>query len=76
MPYERTLAVSRTRDFLNRLSTPYGGGIKGIKKEVRQEARALLKHYPMHHEMVLAGQKVPEVFGNAFADGIVTHVDP
>lgn len=46
MPDERTRAVCRTRDFLHRLASPYGGGIKGIPKAVREEARRLARHYP------------------------------
>jgi hypothetical protein len=38
--------VIRTREFLARLSTPYGDGIKKIPAEVRQEATRLLRHYP------------------------------
>jgi hypothetical protein len=46
LPRERTSAVIRTQDFLLRLASPYEGGIKGIRREVREEARRLLKHYP------------------------------
>ncbi len=46
LPHERTRAVIRTREFLARLATPYGDGIKKIPAEVRQEARRLLRHYP------------------------------
>jgi hypothetical protein len=38
--------VIRAREFLARLATPYGDGIKKIPAEVRQEARRLLRHYP------------------------------
>jgi hypothetical protein len=46
LPNERTVAVCRTRDFLHRLASPYAGGIKGIPKAVREEARRLARHYP------------------------------
>jgi hypothetical protein len=46
LPRERTSAVIRAREFLLRLCSPYGGGIKRIPREVRQEARRLLRHYP------------------------------
>lgn len=62
LPYERARAVLRVREFLHRLASPYGGGIKGIRKEVRQEARALLRHYPMDCEIELASEKCPELF--------------
>jgi len=34
-----------TQDFLLRLTSPYNGGIKGVPKPVREEARRLLRHY-------------------------------
>lgn len=46
LPSERTRSVIRTREFLYRLASPYEGGIKGIKAEVRAEARSLLRHFP------------------------------
>ena len=46
LPNERTRSVLNTHDFLLRLATPYGGGLKRIPKEVRAEARRLLRHYP------------------------------
>lgn len=46
LPCERTRSVLSTHDFLLRLATPYGGGLKRIPKDVRDEARRLLRHYP------------------------------
>jgi hypothetical protein len=46
LPAERTSAVIRTQEFLLRLASPYNGGIKGVTKPVREEARRLLRHYP------------------------------
>jgi len=46
-PEERTMAVFRVQAFLSRLMTPRDGGYKGIPAAVRDEARRLLKHYPM-----------------------------
>jgi hypothetical protein len=46
MPNERTYAVCRARDFLRRLASPYAGGIKGIRRDIREEARRILRHYP------------------------------
>lgn len=52
LPDERTLAVLRARDFLVRLSNVYTPrGIKGIRTEVRQEARAILRHFPQGFDM-------------------------
>jgi hypothetical protein len=46
LPNERTRSVINTQDFLLRLASPYGGGLKRIPKNVRDEARRLLRHYP------------------------------
>ena len=46
LPNERTAAVCRAADFLRRLASPYAGGIKGVKREIREEARRILRHYP------------------------------
>lgn len=52
LPSQRTNAVLNVRDFLLRLSSPYGeNAIKGVKTAVRAEARALLKHYPTTLDM-------------------------
>ena len=55
LPSERTRAVILTKDFLIRLSSPYGGGIKGIPSDVRQEARRLLRHYPSWYDFMPSG---------------------
>ena len=46
LPEESDRAVALTRKFLLRLVSPYDGGIKGVKREGRAEALALLRHYP------------------------------
>jgi hypothetical protein len=47
LPEQSNRAVAQTREFLVRLASPYGeGAIKGIRREVRAEALALLRHYP------------------------------
>ena len=47
LPEQANRAVAQTREFLVRLVSPYvEGGIKGIRREVRAEALALLRHYP------------------------------
>lgn len=52
LPYERTRAVLRAREFLTRLSNVYvPNGIKGIRSEVRQEARDVLRHFPAGFEV-------------------------
>ena len=48
LPEQSSRAVRQTREFLVRLSSPYvEGGIKGVRREVRAEALALLRHYPL-----------------------------
>ena len=52
LPYERTRAVLAAGDFLLRVANVYReGGIKGIRAEVRQEARWILRHYPLGCEL-------------------------
>ena len=52
LPSERTHAVIRAREFLLRLSNVYvPGGIKGIRSEVRQEARSILRPFPSGYEL-------------------------
>ena len=47
LPEQSDRAVAATREFLVRLASPYGeGAIKGIRREIRAEALALLRHYP------------------------------
>ncbi len=48
LPEQSERAVAQTRQFLVRLTSPYvEGGIKGIRREVRDEASRLLRHYPL-----------------------------
>ena len=47
LPEESDRAVAQARAFLVRLASPYvENGIKKIRREVRAEALALLRHYP------------------------------
>jgi hypothetical protein len=47
LPEQSDRAVVQTREFLVRLASPFvEDGIKGIRREVRAEALALLRHYP------------------------------
>ena len=47
LPEQSNRAVAQTREFLVRLASPFvEEGIKGIRREVRAEALALLRHYP------------------------------
>jgi hypothetical protein len=60
LPAERTSSVIRTQDFLLRLASPYNGGLKGIPKPVREEARRLLRHYPHWFDLGRDGSFDPE----------------
>lgn len=62
MPHERTRAILAVRDFLQRISSPYSGGIKGVKREIREEARHLLRHYPLNVDLFIAARTNPELF--------------
>ena len=60
LPNERTRSVLNTQQFLLRLATPYGGGLKRIPLNVRAEARRLLRHYPSCLDFTLPGQFDPD----------------
>lgn len=62
MPVERARAVINTHRFLIELSSPYNGGLKGVRREIRQRARALLRHYPGVCDMKVASESCPETF--------------
>jgi len=59
LPDERYRSVQRTEDFLQRLA---GGQIARVPKAVRQEALALLRHYPGKWDLDRAARECPEVF--------------
>jgi hypothetical protein len=54
LPYQRTLSVRAARNFLRRIANPYDG-IKRLPAAVRQEALAILRHYPMDCEVTVPG---------------------
>lgn len=45
-PAERTRSFLESREFLVKLSTPYNNGFKKIPREVREQARRILRHHP------------------------------
>jgi hypothetical protein len=61
VPSERTRAIIETRHFLeelvNKRLTP------DVPEEIRNQARALLRHYPFGGEIHLAHRVLPEWFG-------------
>jgi len=54
LPYQRTMSVRAARNFLLRIANPYDG-IKRLPAAVRQEALAILRHYPMDCEVTVSG---------------------
>jgi len=61
MPDERTMAIFQTRQFLQELLDPkQRPNVPGC---VRQEARRLLRHYPLPMELSLAHDALPFIFG-------------
>ncbi len=52
VPFERLSAVNRTRQFLIDLMDPKA--TPRVPKDIRQQARALLRHYPSSYEMQIA----------------------
>lgn len=62
MNYERRNSVNRTRDFLYELMDPMK--TPRVPKEVRDEARACLKHFPSEYDMERASEQAPEIFGD------------
>lgn len=62
LPYERKIAVNRTREFLHELLDPKK--TPRVPKAVRQDAYRCLKHYPLQFEMERAAEQAPDVFGD------------
>jgi len=59
LPDERYRAVKWAEGFLKRLA---GGDIPRVPKAVRDEARAILRHYPLDWDMQRTARMAPEVF--------------
>jgi hypothetical protein len=60
LPDERYRAVLQTAKFLQALS--YSSEIKRVPLAVRQQARALLRHYPSEYDMSKTAQTSPDIF--------------
>ena len=58
LPDERYRAVKHTEQFLRRLAA---GDIPRVAKAVRDEARALLRHYPNQWDIDRLAEKSPDV---------------
>ena len=59
LPDERYRAVKHAAEFLSRLA---GGEYPRVPRAVREEARALLRHYPSQWDMNRAAHSCPDVF--------------
>jgi hypothetical protein len=59
LPDERYRAVKAAQQFLSRLA---GGEYPRVPKAVREEARAVLRHYPLDWDLQRAAAAAPHVF--------------
>ena len=66
LPDERYRAVMQTAKFLQALS--YSNEIKRVPLAVRQEARALLRHYPSEYDMKKVSQTSADIFAERMED--------
>jgi uncharacterized protein len=65
LPDERYRAVKTAQQFLVRLA---GGEYPRVPKAVREEARAILRHYPTGWDMKTASELAPNVFQEHMED--------
>jgi hypothetical protein len=66
LPDERYRAVMQTAKFLQQLS--YSSEIKRVPLAVRQQARALLRHYPSEYDMKKVSQTSADIFAERMED--------
>ena len=66
LPDERYRAVMQTAKFLQALS--FSSETKRVPLAVRQEARALLRHYPSEYDMMKTAQTSPDIFAERIED--------
>ena len=65
LPDERYRAVQYAQQFLARLA---GGDYPRVPKAVREEARSILRHYPLWYDMQRAAEAAPDVFAEQMED--------
>ena len=65
LPDERYRSVVHAEKFLSRLA---GGHYARVPKAVREEARALLRHYPTDWDMQRTARMAPDVFQERMED--------
>lgn len=63
LPDERYSAVSRTSQFLLELQQR-----EDCPEDIRQAARALLRHYPTHYDLERLARACPEVMVERYED--------
>lgn len=61
LPDERTRAVRKARRFLIRLLNPKL--TPKVPRAVREEAAAILKHFPWHSDIIRMVTEMPDTFG-------------
>jgi hypothetical protein len=66
LPDERYRAVMQTAKFLQALS--HSSELKRVPLAVRQQARALLRHYPSEYDMSRTAQTSPDIFAERMED--------
>ena len=66
LPDERYRAVMQTAKFLQALS--HSSELKRVPLAVRQQARALLRHYPSEYDMSRTTQTSPDIFAERMED--------
>lgn len=71
LPYERTRAVNHTYQFLLELCDPTL--TPRVPRKIREQARALLRHYPTGYDMERISRKEDQSgdpFGRVFGVGL------
>jgi hypothetical protein len=66
LPDERYRAVMQTAKFLQALS--HSSELKRVPLAVRQQARALLRHYPSEYDMKKVSQTSADIFAERMED--------
>jgi hypothetical protein len=66
LPDERYRAVIQTEKFLKSLC--FSSETKRVPLAVRQQARALLRHYPTEYDMSKTAQTSPDIFAERMED--------
>lgn len=60
LPDERFRSIKYAREFMRNLLDPKK--TPRVPKEIRQQASAVLRHFPGEHDMIIVSKKSPTVF--------------